>query len=144
MSGKFGDRKLLKQTLIGLGILILVPVSLVTCEWRNRVQNQVECRHFLNQIRLGDTRTEVHAKFSAGSYRQLSLNASSSGTVKMEDWVASQPQFGAKNWFIFIFYENSKVVAVKVRTGDNIRDHPADAPPDLGTVNRPEFEPWKD
>jgi hypothetical protein len=144
MSGKLWDRKFLKQNLIGLGILILIPVSVVTCEWRNRVQNKAECRHFLNQIRLGDARSDVRGKFAAGGYRQLSLYPDANLISGNPDLVTAINQFGAKNWCIFIFYEESKVVAVKVRTGDGITDHPSDAPPDLGKVGPPAFEPLKD
>lgn len=142
MSGKLWDRKFLKQNLIGLGILILIPVSVVTCEWRNRVQNKAECRHFLNQIRLGDAQSEVHAKFSDGHYWQLKLRPYLSGKAGMQDMVTSQLQFGANNWYIYVFYDESRVVAIKVRTEDNIRDHPPDAPPDLGTCDFPEFDQW--
>lgn len=141
MPERFWDRKFLKGNLIALGILVIVPGSFVTCEWRTRVQNRVECRHLLDQIRLGDVRSDVRGKFAAGGYRQLSLYPDSNLISGNPDLVTSIDQFGAKNWFIYIFYQESKVVAVKVRTGDAITEHPSDAPPDLGKVGPPAFEP---
>jgi hypothetical protein len=72
------------------------------------------------------TRAEVERETKSGRYLHLTFYG---GDPKA--WVVTAPyEFGAKNWILLIDISDDRVARVRVRTGDGIHDHPAQAPPD--------------
>jgi hypothetical protein len=41
-------------------------------------------------------------------------------------------EFGARNWVLYLQFEQERLSGARVRTEDSVFEHPAQAPPDLG------------
>lgn len=102
----------------------------------HRSRNRTEVRTLYDAIRPGMARSDAERETKSGRYPHLTFYYD-------EDtgWVVVAPyEFGAKNWMLLIDVAAGRVTRLRVRTGDSINEHPADAPPDKPIVGAPEKE----
>jgi hypothetical protein len=74
----------------------------------------------------GTTKPQVRAAIDSGRFPHLRFHTDDDHT-----WLAFAPyEFGAQNWVLLIEFENDHVSALRVRTEDSLKSHPAEAPRD--------------
>jgi hypothetical protein len=68
-----------------------------------------------------------------GKYSELKLVE-----VSSEEWMIRTPgQFGARNWQVWIHFDDDRVTALRVRTADSRDEWPIGAPADRTSTERP-------
>jgi hypothetical protein len=73
------------------------------------------------------TAEDVTRTFDNSEHRMLTLER-----VSGQLWLVTTPyEFGAKNWYLYLDFERSVLVALRVRTEDSADVHPPDAPADV-------------
>ena len=79
-----------------------------------------------DQIRIGQSDSDVRTLFDAADYQYLKLKEHSGNW-----WSVSTPlQFGAGNWVLYIEFSGPNVSRLKIRTEDSQFEKPPNAPPD--------------
>jgi len=108
-----------------LGVVLLLMAVGFGCKSDENARNQL--LQFRNAVQLGSTKQALEALLTAEQYPALRL-------LKKNDevWIVATPYvFGASNWWLYVEFVNSAVVAVRVRTEDSASHMPAGAPIDL-------------
>jgi hypothetical protein len=118
-----------KNIPLGVGLLLVVIIG---C-WITFVQPIVVSRKarqeaimLMSELSLGQTHDEVRNHCKSDNYRHLKLNEYSTN-----EWIVSTPlQLGGGNWIVRIDFTGSNVSALKIRTEDDPRARPLNAPAD--------------
>ncbi len=124
-------RKLWLSALL-LAIVIASVSSFVAHSIRAAAQEKEAIAGFSRSIDLGTTRDDVDRKSrqacldNTGWRYHPSLDGHPSSTAIVE----SPLTFGARNWVVYLVFENDVVAAVLVRTEDSRRQKPKGSPQD--------------
>jgi hypothetical protein len=88
---------------------------------------RVEMLHLMERVPLNITKNQFDRRFTEGKYQQLELHQ---GTNL---WSVRTPiEFGAKNWLLYAEFDGQNLVALRMRTPDDMRFRPIDnAPADV-------------
>jgi hypothetical protein len=127
------QNRLLERVLNALALVaIVISVVYIWSVWRKvsyQPEPRAEVKHLFSRIQLGQSKAQVQTVFTSGNYKHLKLHQLPTDNR----WLFSTPvEFGAGNWAFYIEYdEQSKVVALRVRTNDSVNEKPREmAPPD--------------
>lgn len=88
---------------------------------------RAEMRYFVERVPLSTTKSQFDRRFTEGKYQQLELHQGSNL------WSVHTPiEFGAKNWLLYAEFDGANLVALRMRTPDDMRFRPGDnAPADV-------------
>jgi hypothetical protein len=102
-------------------VLVLNPVTFL-----RRSEYRGEVRKLYETLEPGMTTPQVRAAIDSGRFPHLRFHTDDPNT-----WLAFAPyEFGAQNWALVIEFEKGRVLALRVRTEDSLKSHPAEAPRD--------------
>jgi hypothetical protein len=106
-------------------VLVLDPVTFL-----RRSEYRGEVRMLYEALEPGMTRPQVRAAIDSGRFPHLRFRTDDDHT-----WLAFAPyEFGAQNWVLLIEFESDRASALRVRTNDSFKYHPAEAPPDKARI----------
>ena len=112
---------------IALLALAFFPGALFTpMAFLHRERDQAEARSLYDRVQAGMAKSELQEALRSGNYPNLKLRAEDT-----KAWYVSTPLlFGAGNWKLLIEFQAERVSAVRVRTPDDLKYPPPEAPPD--------------
>jgi hypothetical protein len=107
-----------------IGVFVVLVLNPVTFLRRSEYRGEVRMLH--GTLGPGMTKPQVRAAIESGRFPHLRFH-----TNDDHSWLAFAPyEFGAQNWVLLIEFENDRVSALRVRTEDSLKYHPAEAPGD--------------
>jgi len=122
----------MKKLLKARSILLVMAVAVIGAVYlMHEIREQHEYRAKIVAL-AGELKGK---ESSSDELRPLLREPRFSGLILYDEsasgWAVETPQeFGARNWILYVELSNSKVVGLRVRTIDNMNDHPREAPPD--------------
>ena len=106
--GKTNQRRLIVLALLCMVGVLTNSIFQFRRAMQPRADARREVRHFMSQIEIGDTQTQVKEKFREGHYLTLELQELQSNL-----WSIRTPyEFGAGNWIVRVEFEDAKVTAL--------------------------------
>ena len=93
-------------------------------------ENRAKIVALMSEVSKHPTNQEVRRLLSESRFQGLTLSQESNELV-----VETPIEFGAKNWALYMEVSDSRVVALRVRTADSVKEHPVGAPPDKSLQN---------
>ncbi len=93
-------------------------------------ENRAKIVALMSEVSKHPTNQEVRRLLSESRFQGLTLSQESNELV-----VETPIEFGAKNWVLYMEVSDSRVVALRVRTADSVKEHPVGAPPDKSLQN---------
>src|SRR6266481_5484835 len=93
-------------------------------------ENRAKIVALMSEVSKHPTNQEVRRLLSESRFQGLTLSQESNELV-----VETPIEFGAKNWVLYMEVNDSRVIALRVRTADSVKEHPVGAPPDKSLQN---------
>ena len=93
-------------------------------------ENLAKIVALMSEVSKHPTNQEVRRLLSESRFQGLTLSQESNELV-----VETPIEFGTKNWVLYMEVSDSRVVALRVRTADSVKEHPVGAPPDKSLQN---------
>ena len=128
------DRR--RSALIAAGVVALGLVALAWDheDWLNHLgfNRQRNRAHILGAyagLRIGMTAREAHTAVSKLPSGFTVHGACGGSGVCVLD---SPLEFGARNWMLYLQFDDERLSSARIRTADSMYEHPAEAPPDIG------------
>jgi hypothetical protein len=84
----------------------------------------------MSEVSKHPTNQEVRRLLSESRFQGLTFSQESNELV-----VETPIEFGAKNWVLYKEVNDSRVISLRVRTADSVKEHPVGAPPDKSLQN---------
>ena len=118
-----------KWFLVALAVTIFLSAIIYTRGSR-RDEYRAKIVAFMSEVSKHPNNEEVRRLLSESRFQGLTLSEASN------EWVVETPvEFGAKNWVLYMEVTDSRVVALRVRTADSVKERPVGAPPDKSLQN---------
>ena len=125
-------------TIISVFLALLIAISFfggrylfITVGWdglTTRVERQYwreMVRRTISDLQLGLSKNQVEQIVKNHNWQNYCMHSES------EIKLGTPIEFGARNWIVYLAFENDLLTEIKIRTEDSIFRHPKDAPPDI-------------
>jgi hypothetical protein len=93
-------------------------------------ENRGKIVALMSEVSKHPTNQEVRRLLSESRFQGLTLSQEPNELV-----VETPIEFGAKNWVLYMEVNDSRVISLRVRTADSVKEHPVGAPPDKSLQN---------
>ena len=115
--------------LIALAVTIFLSAIIYTRGSR-RDEYRAKIVALMSEVSKHPNNEEVRRLLSESRFQGLTLSEASN------QWAVETPiEFGAKNWVLYMEVNDSRVISLRVRTADSLKEHPVSAPPDKSLQN---------
>ena len=111
-------------------VLTIFLSAIIYTRSSRRGEDRAKIVALMSEVSKHPTNQEVRRLLSESRFQGLTLSQESNELV-----VETPIEFGAKNWVLHMEVNDSRVISLRVRTADSVKEHPVGAPPDKSLQN---------
>jgi hypothetical protein len=111
-------------------VLTIFLSAIIYTRSSRRGEDRAKIVALMSEVSKHPTNQEVRRLLSESRFQGLTFSQESNELV-----VETPIEFGAKNWVLYKEVNDSRVISLRVRTADSVKEHPVGAPPDKSLQN---------